>query len=123
MNRNLNWDTLENQTRLQQDESKFRRIVQAAAPAASDHSANVVHVEFASEPKAFTAPVTEIGLLTLKSPEKKGKLTGMLSRWEEISQGMLTFGQAVGYENIFVLVCGWPSVEVCASKSTLLKRA
>lgn len=71
------------------------------------------HVHFSAPTVALDKPVTEVLLLTLKTPENRTALVDMLSKFSEAMERMLVFGQTREDENKYILICGWSTVEVC----------
>ncbi|KIJ10996.1 hypothetical protein PAXINDRAFT_85219, partial [Paxillus involutus ATCC 200175] len=70
------------------------------------------HVQFSAPTIAFEKPVTEVLVLTLKAPENRATVVNILSKLSEATQKMLVFGQTVEDKNKYIVVGGWPTVEV-----------
>lgn len=72
------------------------------------------HVKF-SAPTALALgkPVTEVLVLTLKAPENRTDVVDILSKISEASENKSVFGQTREDENKYILIGGWPTVEVC----------
>lgn len=71
------------------------------------------HVQFSAPTIALEKPVTELLILTLKAPENRATVVDILSKISEASGKILVFGQTREDESKYVLIGGWPTVEVC----------
>lgn len=95
----------------------YADLLEALKPALGGEI-TMYHVQFSAPTVAFEKPVTEILILTLKAPENRPSVVDILSKISEASEKMLVFGQTVEDENKYILVGGWPTVEVC-NRATL----
>lgn len=71
------------------------------------------HVQFSGPTIAFEKPVTEVLVLTLKAPENRSALVDILSKISEASEKIYVFGKTRENENKYILIGGWPTLEVC----------
>ena len=75
---------------------------------------DMYHVKFsASTTLALGKPVTEVHVLTLKAPENRTDMVDILSGISDASEGRFVFGQTREDENKYIIIVGWPTVEVC----------
>ena len=73
----------------------------------------IYDVSFSAPTVALEKPVTEILVLSLKAPENREAVVDILTKFSEASGKMLVFGQTRQDENKYVVLGGWPTVEVC----------
>jgi len=108
------WETLEHHKALISSPS-YPALMEGLKPAIGGPF-EMLHAKFNKDPtKAFTAPVTEIAVLTAtpgKPREEIGKLLDVISSQEPNSKVTLsTWGPVVEKEDVFILVVGWESLE------------
>ncbi|KAF8549817.1 hypothetical protein OG21DRAFT_1469530 [Imleria badia] len=61
---------------------------------------------------ALEKPVTEIPVSSLKAPENRDAVVDILTKISEASENILVFGQTRQDENKYIVIGGWPTVEV-----------
>lgn len=84
--------------------------------------AEMYHVQFSAPTIALEKPVTEVLILTLKAPENRATVVDILSKISEANEKRLVFGQTREDENKYILIGGWPTVEVCRRNGTRVFR-
>lgn len=92
------------------DGDSYPAVLGALKPALGG-KVEIYHVKFSAPPIALDQPVTEVLMLTLKAPENRAAVVDILTKIAELS-GMHAFGQTREDENKYIVVGGWPSVEV-----------
>jgi hypothetical protein len=81
------------------------------------------HVQFSAPTIALEKPVTEVLILTLKAPENRATVVDILSKISEVTEKRLVFGQTREDENKYILIGGWPTVEVCRRNASRVFRS
>lgn len=107
----VDWDKVEAHKAVI-DGPTYPAILEALKPSLGG-KAEMYHVKFSAPLQiAFESPVTEVFVLTLKTPENRAALDDVLSKFSEATGKKVVFGQTLEDENKYVIVGGWPSVEV-----------
>jgi hypothetical protein len=108
----LDWDSYEAHKAVG-DHPSYPALRDALQRSLGGH-VDMYHVKFsASATLALGRPVTKVLVLTLKAPENRTDVVDILSKISEASEKMLVFGQTREDDNKYILIGGWPTVEVC----------
>lgn len=81
----------------------------------------VYHAQLSGPTVALDKPVTEVAVLTLKtpSPDNRAALVDILSKLAEATKNLVAFGLTREDENKYIVIYGWESVEVRKSRAFL----
>lgn len=107
----IDWDSYEAHKAVI-DGPSYSDIIGALKPSLGG-AAEMYHVQFSAPTIALEKPVTQVLILTLKAPENRASVVDILSKISEASEKILVFGQTREDENKYILIGGWPTVEVC----------
>ncbi|EGN92293.1 hypothetical protein SERLA73DRAFT_191326 [Serpula lacrymans var. lacrymans S7.3] len=111
----LNWDSLKHHHDFIAAPS-YPSLIESLTPSLGG-APQMYHVQFSGVLNALKEPITEVFTFKLNAPEQREKVVGLLKQAEEVSKGMIVFGQTVEDENLYYMVCGWPSIEAHQERS------
>ncbi|KAG9308632.1 hypothetical protein JVU11DRAFT_11583 [Chiua virens] len=69
------------------------------------------HVQLSGPTVALNQPVTEVSILTLKTPENSEAVVELLAEASEKTGKMLVFGKTREDENKYIVICGWSTAQ------------
>lgn len=96
------------------DSPSYSALLEKLKPSlGASGKAEMYHVLFSAPTIALEKPATEVCILTLKAPENRATVVDILSTISEATEKAVVFGQTREDDNKYILIGGWPTVEVC----------
>jgi len=111
----LNWESLKHHQDLIASPS-YPAVIESLSHCLGG-PAKMYHVQFSGVLNALKEPITEVFTFKLNAPEQREAVVGYLKTAADVGKGTIAFGQTVEDENLYIMLCGWASLEAHAKRA------